>query len=166
MSVLLCKVMKEIVLTKGKVSIVDDDDYEKVACFKWQFSASSKIGYAVRTIKNRTEYLHWSIIGKPGKGLVVDHINRNSLDNRKKNLRFATLAENRRNFTKKTSKYIGVWKNRAGGKFHAKMKLMGKRLHFGSFNTEEEAAIAYDKAAKKYYGEFATLNKNKTKNNK
>ncbi|MGD9110575.1 MAG: AP2/ERF family transcription factor [Phycisphaerales bacterium] len=92
--------------------------------------------------------------------LVVDHINHNSLDNRRANLRLATIAQNNMNRRpwKGTSKYKGVTFHRRQKRFIARVTVNGKRLHLGSFINEIDAARAYDEAAKKYYGKYACLN--------
>jgi hypothetical protein len=97
--------MKEIPLNKGKVALVDDDDYERVMQFRWFAwnKPNSDIWYAIRA----NGYSKWDtstdrkmpqfLLGSLPRGLVYDHINHNGLDNRKENLRVATYAENARN---------------------------------------------------------------------
>jgi hypothetical protein len=91
--------MKEIKLTKGKTAIVDDEDFDRLSQYKWQFAV---IGYARRTVyvkgkKGRqTLYMHRDILATPSD-MFTDHINGNRLDNRKENLRVCTQAENNRN---------------------------------------------------------------------
>jgi hypothetical protein len=98
----------------------------------------------------------------PPPHLLVDHRNNNSLDNRRANLRLATHAENCYNRpkirTKTSSRYIGVYFEKSTGKWTAKIRVNGKRLWLGRFNSELEAALAYDAAARKYHGEFARTN--------
>jgi hypothetical protein len=94
--------------------------------------------------------------------LVVDHINRNSLDNRRANLRLATHLENARNrikINKKcSSKYKGVCWSKHHKKWQAAINFKRKSIHLGYFDNETEAAECYDDAARKYHGEFACLN--------
>lgn len=95
------------------------------------------------------------------KGMVVDHINHNGLDNRKANLRIATFSENRRNSRKAkdtSSKYKGVSWHKNNKKWHAGININGRRKHLGSFDDEIQAAKAYDEVARKYHGEFSSLN--------
>ena len=101
------------------------------------------------------------IIGKPEKGLQTDHINRNGLDNRKVNLRKCTSAENNCNVEKRTSgsKYKGVYWYNERKMFRANINVNKKYIFLGYYNTELDAAIAYNNAALKYHGEFACLNK-------
>jgi len=93
----------------------------------------------------------------------VDHINGDNLDNRKKNLRLCTYAENNRNrkpLENKTSKYkgVGLNKNYKIKTWQARIVKNSKRYSLGYFKNEKEAALAYNQAAKKYFGEFAYLN--------
>lgn len=114
-----------------------------------------------------TTRMHRAIIDAPN-GMVVDHINGDSLDNRRSNLRLATSQENNRNAKKAagkmrvmSSQYKGLSRVKDGlrsKKWRAMLAIDRKRIHLGHFNTEEEAARAYDAAAKEHFGEFARLN--------
>jgi len=105
--------------------------------------------------------MHREVIHPPDH-LFVDHINHNGLDNRKANLRPATCAQNNynsRHFRKsKSSKYRGVNWNKQRKKWFALINYNKKEKFIGAFKDEKQAAKAYDKAAKKYHGEFASLN--------
>jgi hypothetical protein len=105
--------------------------------------------------------MHREVIDVPDD-LFVDHINHNGWDNRKANLRPATPADNARyaRYPKinTTSKYRGVWYNRQTGKWRATIVVNRKRKQIGYFRNEIDAAKAYDKAAKRYYGQFAIFN--------
>jgi hypothetical protein len=110
--------------------------------------------------KTRIEYLH-RVIMEPAKGLLVDHRNRNPFDNRRDNLRIATHSENSCNQPKRkntSSQYGGVTRDKRCGRWEAVIVDQGKRIRLGRFDNEEDAARAYDAAAKKYHGEFARLN--------
>lgn len=143
-------IVKQIPLTQGKFALVDAEDYEWLMGYKWMFNSG---GYAIRYTP-----MHRAIIDAPTH-LVVDHINGNRLDNRKCNLRICTRAENHRN-TKghhnRSAKYKGVvrWRN----KFKARIRINYKLIYLGLFSTQKEAALAYNEAAKKYFGRFARLN--------
>jgi hypothetical protein len=91
---------------------------------------------------------------------IIDHINRDPDDNRIDNLREASALENvmNRKFSKGTSKYKGVSLDRSRMKWKAQINLKGTRTHIGYFNSEVEAAEAYDLVALKEYGKFAYLN--------
>lgn len=108
----------------------------------------------------KTIYLYRHIL-KADEGIVVDHINGNPLDNRKSNLRLCSQAENCYNSAKRSgakSKYKGVSIRDEAKPFRARLHKDGKEYHLGSFETEIEAAIAYDVKAKEMFGEFARLN--------
>jgi hypothetical protein len=158
--------MREIPLTKGKVAIVDDKDYEWLSQYNWCYSTGGTPphrGYASRGVfrggKNTMTFMHREIMNTP-KGMQTDHINGDPLDNRRENLRICNASQNKANvglIRINTSGYKGVsWmkekkKWRAfigGGKFH----------HIGLFVDPREAARAYDSAAKELFGEFALLN--------
>jgi len=106
-------------------------------------------------------YMHRQILNAR-KGQIVDHKDRNSLDNRVDNLRFATYSQNARNKPKiklnSSSRYVGVYFEKRYGRWTAQISVEGKHLWLGRFDSEIEAAKAYDTAAKKYHGEFACLN--------
>ena len=152
--------MKEIKLTQGYVALVDDEDYDRVNQFKWCYNH----GYATRNIrkedgKRTLQALH-TFKNQPPEGMRTDHINKDTLDNRKENLRSCTRAENARNseYTGKTSQYKGVHFHKRWKHWVARIRVDGKQLFLGSFKDEIEAAKSYNKAAIKYHGEFAGLN--------
>lgn len=151
--------MAEIPLTKGRVAIVDDIDYDTLSQFSWQYHSG---GYATtrHPISKKIEYMH-RLIMSPEEGMDVDHINRDRLDNRRSNLRVCTRKENLLNARGQngTSKYKGVSLKPGRKKpWRARISLDGKQVILGDFLTEEEAAFAYDLAAKEHHGEFAFLN--------
>jgi hypothetical protein len=157
---------RRIPLTQGRYAIVDPDDFERLNKHKWHAVRQNNTFYAIRCIgpkKNRIRIrMHREII-RPPDHLVVDHINHNGLDNRKANLRPATRAQNNYNrlaIKRKgsTSKYKGVAWKKDKNKWRARIHFNGKLIFLGYFKDEIQAAKAYDKAAKKYYGQFACLN--------
>lgn len=153
--------MIEIKLTQGKVAIVDDDCPIDILKMKWYYGSK----YAVRNMniggKIIKIILHRLILDAP-KGMQVDHINGNRLDNRRENLRICTQAENcknRKESKNNTSGYKGVSICSQTKKYKAVIQLNRKKIFLGRFKTAKEAAIAYNEAAVKYHGEFANLNK-------
>jgi hypothetical protein len=157
---------RRIPLTHGKCAIVDPEDFERFNRHKWYAVKSGNTFYAIRCFHRagKTIYvrMHREIIGLPGH-LVADHINHNGLDNRKANLRPATRAQNNynRSIIKRedsTSKYKGVAWKKENEKWNAQIHFKGECIFLGYFKDEIQAAKAYDEAAKKYYGQFASLN--------
>ncbi|MCX5633335.1 MAG: AP2 domain-containing protein [Phycisphaerae bacterium] len=155
---------RRIRLTQGKYAIVDVEDFEKLNKDKWYlFENKNKNNfYAVRTEGRRNIFMHRRIMNAP-QGAIVDHINRNGLDNRRTNLRIVNNMQNcwnsERGFYNGASKYKGVRLDKRTGKWYARIRHNGKEINLGSFDTEIEAAIAYDNAAKALCGQFAVLNR-------
>jgi hypothetical protein len=148
--------MKEIPLTQGKVALVDDEDFEWLNQWRWYCNVG---GYAVRNLPGRkSEYMHRAV-AKTSSGYETDHINHNRLDNQKSNLRICTGQQNHVNKLYKhipNSGYRGV--ETRGRKYRAHISIDHKTISLGTFFDPEEAALAYDKAALKYFGEFAITN--------
>jgi hypothetical protein len=146
---------KEILLTQGKVALVDDDDYDKIVPYNWCAHKERRRFYAIRYSPEPTgncRYghvrMHRSILYVPD-GYEIDHINGNGLDNRKCNLRIVTRRENLQNLhIPKSSKYPGVCFDKPAGKWLARLRIGKQRKHIGHFKTEEEAALAYQNAVK------------------
>jgi len=157
---------RRIPLTQGKYAILDPEDFERLNKHKWHINSGRNTCYAVRTAfkdgKRIHTKMHRVIINPPGH-LVVDHINRNGLDNRKANLRAVTCAQNninKRSIKRKNSpsKYKGVYWSKRDKKWQVQICHNYKCRTIGQFDDEIQAAKAYDTAAKKYHGEFAVLN--------
>ncbi len=162
---LLETTMKKIPLTQGKFALVDDADFEWLSQWKWCAVKGRSTYYAMRTAPKSTGNIkmHREILKVP-KGLQGDHRNGNGLDNRRQNLRICTHAENIWNQKKERNS-----KGKLKGASFTTTKLLKnpwrsqicynkKKIHLGYFATPEEAARAYDAAAKRYFGEFARLN--------
>lgn len=155
----------KVPLTRGLVALIDKDDIVAVGWDNWHASVSGGRSYAVRRAprgsKSRVIYMHRVIANAP-EGITVDHINGDTLDNRRCNLRLCSHAENVRNRsksrTRQSSKYLGVYFDKARQKWRACIRLGGKPTHLGSFSDERAAAKAYDAAALAHHGQFARLN--------
>ena len=152
--------MKEIPLTQGQFAIVDDADYDWLNQYKWCACKCRGNFYAIR--QSTHIYMHRQILGlERGDKRQGDHQNHNTLDNRRDNLRVCTHRENLRNQKlqkKKTSKYKGVCWSESRKKWYAYITVNKKMKNLGRFHSEIFAAGIYDRAAKKYFGEFAHLN--------
>lgn len=155
--------MKRIPLTKGQYALVDDIDYQDVSRFNWCIAKSGSRLYASRKRsrkfpgKRLTLYLHRHIMGEP-VGLMVDHINHDTLDNRRENLRVCTQTQNLQNRSgamgRSKTGLRGVCFDRARNKFLAQISVNGNRINLGRFKTAEEAKAVYDYANRKHFGEF------------
>lgn len=146
---------RKIKLTKGQFAIVDDADYEWLSQWKWYatWSNHGKRFYVVRGIPGRNGkqcklHMHRLILGLDfGDKLQGDHINRNALDNRRKNLRIVTSQQNQ--FNKIGVK--GYFWDGASAKYRAIIGLNGKTIHLGSHATKKAARLAYVQAKKLYH---------------
>jgi hypothetical protein len=155
--------MKEIVLTKGYVALVDDEDYERVSAFKWTTHIDNKNGriYAVRNHLSKPNSMHRFILNETNPNIHVDHRNDNGIDNQKHNLRRATPSCNQANtgkFCNNTSGFKGVHWDKVRKAWAAQISVDNKKLFIGRFDQKEDAAKAYDVKAKLHFGEFARFN--------
>lgn len=150
--------MAKLLLKTGEEIEVDEDLLRLLQLFNWY---KTKNGYISGNI-----LLHRLVLEAP-RHLVVDHINRNKLDNRKSNLRLATQSQNQMNIAKRgrtktekpQSKYKGVSRSTYNpAKWTATIKINKKNTYLGTFKTEEEAACAYNQAALQEYSQYALLN--------
>lgn len=153
--------MKTISLTLGLETIVDDDVYEALSDRNWHAQPSRQTHYAVRSIKGQQMRMHRLIIDAP-KGMLVDHIDRNGLNNLRSNLRLVTVQQNTWNRVQKnvSTGYIGVRKTTADGWYASYIGggRPGERRHIKSSRNPIECARAYDEVCKAERGEYAVLN--------
>jgi hypothetical protein len=151
--------MKTIPLTQNKFAIVDDEDYVILKNVSWCANNSDGRFYAIGHIDGKRVQMH-RFVCRADKKYSIDHINGNTLDNRKENLRACTWSENARNSklsSKNKSGFKGVEKTKSG--YVVRIGYLNKKIHVGSFRSAEEAASAYDEAASMHFGEFARTNK-------
>lgn len=154
---------KKIKLTKGKYAIVDVEDYDFLMQWKWYAKTQKNRDtvYAARTEKSpksRVFSIHRQLLNaKPGQ--ICDHLNGNGLDNRRKNLRICTYSQNNMNKQKRkrktSSKYKGVYWHKKQKAWVSRITINTKPIHLGNFKSEYAAQLAYRKAAKEMFGEFA-----------
>ena len=149
-------------IAKGRCAIVDAEDYKKLAQYHWQLvEEAGKPCYAVRLVGRKIISMHRQIMNSPASR-IVHHKDGNRLNNTKKNLEIVTIAENNRYCRKRgraaSSKYKGVSIHKRSGKWQGSIKYNGIHKSLGSYETQEEAAKAYDEAAKIYHGRYAVLN--------
>ena len=150
----------------GRTVQIDEEDWDRIKDYHFRITPRSYV--ALRTIqkgnaKRREIPLHRFILGvEDNPEIMVDHIDRNPLNNRKNNLRICTASQNQMNRSrkcKKTSKYRGVSYDAPTKKWKVSIKLNRKSIHGGYFDSEDEAGMKYNELAIKYHGEFAVLNK-------
>lgn len=155
--------MKEIILSNGSTVIVDDLDYNKYVKYNWY---SSK-GYAARRIringKRICQYLHIEIAKDIGLNVnnLIDHKDQNIKNNTRINLREATYSQNAVNSKlniRNKSGYRGISFEK-NGKLKVAFRYKKQDIYIGTYNTIKEAIIAYNRAIKLYFGEYAVLNK-------
>jgi len=170
---------RKIPLTQGKFAIVDPADYLRFARYKWRLcrTKGKNVLYAERSIRlPNGRYsrilMHRQIMGLSKSCVlhdirnttsdirVIDHINGDGLDNRRANLRLATVAQNAWNSKKRNpiSGYKGVYFDRQKRFWRAAIVCNRKRIHLGYFKNKITAAKAYDAAARKFHGQFAYCN--------
>ncbi len=139
---------KVIQLTQGMQTVVDDGDHEHLSRHRWYYNNKGGHGYALRMVGRQSILLHREIM-KPGTGFVVDHINGNTLDNRRENLRVVSRSVNSANTklpSNNTSGRRGVIWNKASKKWQAQFTREGKTVYLGMFDDIDLAAAAYSEA--------------------
>jgi len=155
--------MKELKLTTGEVTFVDDEDYEDaISSGPWLCSDGKAIRFIERDVNGKSvvEYLHRRIL-PPIPGYEVDHKDGNGLNNTRKNLRYLTHSQNIHNRDKQknnTTGYIGVRYSISAQGYQSSTQIDGKRTYHGTFKTAIEAAVARDEFVKKHLPGIAKLN--------
>lgn len=159
--------MKKIPLTQGQFALVDDEDFERLSKYKWtaKWKAGTGSFYAARGFsangRKCTAYMHRETI-QTTSGFHVDHVNHDTLDNRKENLRLCSFSGNQANQSivkRNTSGFKGVSWSRENKKWRASIKVNLKARYLGFFDSATDAARAHDMAAVEAFGEFALTNK-------
>ena len=152
---------KEIPLTQGMVALVDDEEYDRLVTYTW-WASKKATGrwYAMAKIDNKMVYMHRLIVNTL-PGFDTDHINGNRLDNRRANLRTCSRSQNNANRhleVAHTSEFRGVSWCESIKRWVAQTKHNGKHISIGVFESETEAARAYDFKALELFGPFAHFN--------
>lgn len=151
-----------IQLTQGQKTLVDKEDFEWLNKFKWHAQFDKTTGKytakrgTYRGSVHKKYYMHRVVMDCPG-GMQVDHINHDSLDNRKANLRICTMAQNIRNRFKFNKNKLKGASLRPSGKWESRITYNNVIFALGTYATELEAHMAYKAAAIKYHGEFACV---------
>lgn len=162
---------RTIPLTKGMVAIVDSVDFKHLSAYKWQaqwnqctrsFKAKREGAANEGVLKGKSLLMHREILSlRPGDKRQVDHVNHDTLDNRRSNLRIASHLENnfnKRPYRNNKSGFKGVSWSKKRRKFVAQFRIHGKVFNLGTFSNAKEAALVYDSVAKDQFGSFAFLN--------
>ena len=154
-------------MAQPRYAKVDPADYKRLRRYEWLARKGRNSFYARRHVprakpaKEMLIYMHQQVIRVP-QGMVIDHVNHDGMDNRSANLRPATYAQNlyhrKKRLGAKYSKYKGICWKKKSRKWVARIGFDKKELHLGYFASEIDAAKAYDRAARKYHGQFASLN--------
>ncbi len=158
--------MAEIALTKGYVAVVDDADLGWLSRWRWHADVAGNTVYARRHLladedqtDGKSVSMHRAIAAAPREKLV-DHRDRNGLNNRRKNLRVCSHGENSRNCVKPVGRsgYRGVLWDGERNLWRPELWIAGRKIRGGRFACPVEAAHARDELAIKYHGAFARLN--------
>lgn len=158
-----------IPLTRGKFALVDASNFDWLSQWNWYAQLRQRAGsrnktyYAAtctpRSVGKTTILMHRVILGAP-HGIEVDHEDGDGLNNRRSNIRLATSTQNKCNVGKRsnnTSGFKGVHWHKPSGMWHARITVNGKTFSLRYHRNKEQAAKAYEEAAKKYHGEFARV---------
>jgi hypothetical protein len=153
----IIEVVRGQIIVSGKVIVFDTEDYNKLIKYTWNLDVH---GYPVTRINNKVTFLHNLIIKSPN-GLLVDHIDRNKLNNHKDNLRVVTSSQSNMNKGKQKnnkSGYRGVYWDNNTKRWQAKINLNKKSIFLGTFRTAIDAAKKYNEASRIYHGKYGYIN--------
>lgn len=164
-----CRSVKTIELTQGYETLIDDADFDRFSMYKWCANIDRRRGkvYAYRKTqgpheKRKSVYLHREILGVTDSKVRVDHDDGDGLNNQRYNIRTCSTRQNNMNQKKRrdgfSSRYKGVCWHKRDQKFYAAIKINGRSKFLGRFDSERDAAMAYDAAARKHFGDFAVCN--------
>lgn len=153
--------VKKIPLTQNKFALVDSEDFDWLNQYKW---CAHKIGnqwYVGTRLKGKYVLMHRLILNlNPGDKRHGDHIDHNGLNNKRYNLRICTHSQNLQNRYMQyncSSGLKGAYKCTGSKTWMSRICANKRDIYLGTFKTKEQAAEAYQKAAKKYFGEFACI---------
>jgi len=145
-----------------KIILIDKADFEQLKQYSWYVDKVKNKFYATRSgYPGSPIRMHRVIMGVSDPKIQVDHRDKNGLNNKRSNLRLCTNRQNSCNkiaIKNRTSKYLGVWFNKRKGSWKCEIMKDGKKVYSRSFKTEDEAALAYNRNAPKFHGEFVSLN--------
>ena len=153
---------QEIPLARGYITLVNDEDFDRLKTFKWQLL---KNGYLARHLprdgqKQRMSYLHREILSA-SDAEYVDHIDGNKLNNKRGNLRICTQSQNganRKSLNRNNQSGVrGVSWHRDAGKWRARIMVNRREIHLGLFENRDDAIQAWESAATKHFGEFISI---------
>lgn len=149
-----------IEMTQGMTAWVSPEDADLVGRHSWSVATRGEKIYAQARIGGKNVLMH-TLLMNPPEGVGVDHVDGDTLDNRRSNLRLASKSQNAANrgpTKSNTSGYKGVHWHKQGKKWMAAIGVDGKSIYLGLFQHAQDAARAYDEAALKHFGEYAVLN--------
>lgn len=150
----------EILARHGETILIDDEDANIVAGITWSVLRIRQLAYATARVEGKRVYMH-RVVSHAPDGVSVDHINGEGLDNQKANLRFVTHSQNCMNTRKRSnqsSRFRGVYFDKGKGRWRAQVTASGVQTTIGTFESEEAAAVAYDREARLRFGQYGRYN--------